>query len=929
MTDPTMTPPSAPEQRWKRIEELFAKATRLQRAEREDFVRTNAANPEELRELLDLVSLAFTQHGTGPISRAIGQAMGEASVEPGRPLLGRLVGQYLIASVLGRGGSGTVYLGERADKQYSAKVAVKIIDESAAASFGPRFRAERQILASLNHPNIARLIDAGETEERQPYLVMEYVHGEPVDQYCDQQQLDLRARLELFLQVCNAVQYAHQNLIVHRDLKPANILVTGEGIPKLLDFGIAKLLDAGDVTKSAELTRMNDRLLTPEYASPEQILGRAVTTVSDVYSLGVVLYQLLTGLRPYTLSSSAASQLELERAICVTDPLRPSAAVYAAQGTTPPDGEPAIGTLAAARGTTSDKLARSLVGDLDAIVMRALRKESQLRYNSVEQLIADIRRYLHSEPVQARQGNWVYYTNRFVRRNRLAVAASASFVFFLIGVSVVMSYQRSATEAALVLATQEKERAEKVSGFMRNMFAAADPFVNFGREQSARDVLDQASRSIETDLDVQPEVRAPLLETIGVAYRRMGLPGRAVPQLENALKLQRQLQPGDNPRTASLLIELAIAMREAGQFKESDQLFSEAQHMTRVAGEAAPEVTAKLLVENGRLENLRSNTAQAHQSFTQALELMRAARGPRDPEVGSILSELANVLAWSDDLAGAEVAAREAVDIYRDVAELHPDRIKADYHLGEILLYQGRIAEAAPIFERTLTAQRLLYKSNSKVADTLASLAQVRAAQGSPAAAEKLVREALEAHHVSGSTAYGKIGYLQTMLGTVLLKQSRFAEAEEVLRDTLELFAKSLPPDHEYVASAEHYLGEALAGNGKLADAEAMFTAAMNRWKRTDAPEWRSARSASALGEVLHREGRNQDAERYLASSLKAITAASGVDRETAEKARERITRFYTETNQRHKLNALMLGAEPTTAQGNKPAPAQTTKPTT
>ena len=912
-----MTVPSAPEERWKRIEGLFANATKLQRAEREAFVRDHAANPEEMRELLDLVTLAITQNGVGPISRAVGQAFHASTLPGSDSLVGRLIGQYQIVSVLGRGGSGTVYLGERADQQYSAKVALKIIDESAAAAFGPRFRAERQILASLNHPNIARLLDAGETEGHQPYLVMEYIHGEPVDQYCDRKQLELRARLELFLQVCGAVQYAHQNLIVHRDLKPANILVTGEGTPKLLDFGIAKLLDASDLTKPSDLTRMNDRLLTPEYASPEQILGKSVTTASDVYSLGVVLYQLLTGLRPYTLSHSAASQLELERAICVTDPLRPSAAVHAARTAVLKDDEISIFSLSAARGATPDKLGRSLLGDLDAIVMRALRKEPELRYNSVEQLIADIRRHLSNEPVQARQGNWVYYTNRFVRRNRLAVAASVSFVMFLIGVSAVMSIQRSATQAALELATQEKERAEKVSGFMRNMFAAADPFVNFGKEQTARDVLDQASRSIETDLDEQPEVRAPLLETIALAYRRMGLPDRAVPQLETALRLQRQLQPGNNPRTAGLLIELAIALREAGQFQRSDELFSEAQQMARLSGETDPYISATLLVEHGRLENLRSNTTQAHQSFVKALELMRIARGPRHEEVGSILSELANILAWADDLAGAEEAAREAVDIYRDVAELHPDRIKADYHLAEILLYQGRIPEAAPIFERTLTAQRLLYKSNSKVADTLASLAQVRMAQGHPLAAEAFVREALAAHHDSGSTAYGKIGYLQTMLGTVLLKQSKFADAENVLRETLDLFAKSLPPDHEYVASAEHYLGEALAGGGKLADAEALFTAAMNRWKRTDAPDWRSARSASALGEVLHQEGRDQEAERYLLNSVRVITAANGVDRETVDKARERLARFYTETNQSNKLDAMAL-APPTGRQGGE-----------
>ena len=559
---------------------------------------------------------------------------------------------------------------------------------------------------------------------------------------------------------------------------------------------------------------MNDRLLTPEYASPEQILGNTVTTASDVYSLGVVLYQLLTGLRPYTLSSSSASQLELERSICVTDPLRPSAAVHAARHSHPVDGQASIADLARARGVAPEKLEGQLGGDIDAIIMRAMRKEPQLRYTSVEQFTADIRHYLANEPVQARQGNWVYYSNRFIRRNRLAVAASASFVMFLIVVMTVMSIQRAQTQAALVRATQQKERAERVSGFLSNMFAAADPFVNFGREQTARDVLDQASRSIETELKEQPEVRAPLLETIGVAYRRMGSPDRAVPQLENALRLQRQIEPGNNPRTAALLIQLAIALRESGQYEASDRYLSEAQRLAQLVGGVDPEATAKLLVENGRLENLRSNTAEARKSFTMALELMRTAKGERDPEVGSILSELANILVWSDDLAAAEIAARSAVDIYRDVAELYPDRVKADYHLAEILFFQGRIAEAAPIFERTLAAQRLLYKSNGKVADTLASLAQVRLAQGDAPAAESLVREALAAHQGSGSTAYAKIGYLQTLLGMVLLKQSRFADAEHVLRETLDLFAKSLPPDHQYVASAEHYLGEALAGTG-------------------------------------------------------------------------------------------------------------------
>ena len=404
---------------------------------------------------------------------------------------------------------------------------------------------------------------------------------------------------------------------------------------------------------------------------------------------------------------------------------------------------------------------------------------------------------------------------------------------------------------------------------------------------------------------------------MGISYRRLGEPNKAATQLESALRLRRELQSGGNPQIVGNLLELAIAQRDAGQLEQSNKHFIEAQQMMAALGESDLTAKAKLLVEIGRLETLRSHAAEALASFNSALELMKTAKGPRDPEVGSILSEIANIYTWMDDYPHAEAAARQAVEIYSDVDTLHPDRVKADFILAETLLYQGRIDAAAPIYERTLAAQRALYKSNSKVAETLSSLAHVRLAQGDTTAAEALVREAITTHRNSGSTSYEKVGFLQTMLGMVLLKQARYDEARTVLTDTLDLFAKSLPPDHQYVASAEHYLGEALAGSGKLADAEAMLTAAANRWKRTTAPEWRSARSASALGEVLHREGKNQQAEQYLVSSFKVIAAAPGVDAETRKKSLERITRFYTEVQQRNKLDAFLRDTGPATSAPN------------
>lgn len=893
--------------RWQRLNELFFQAARLQGAERQAFIARETHGDHDLeRELLALLERG-DERRANPLTRTLGSGFALAPREE-RSLVGRVVAKYQLVSILGRGGAGTVFLGERADKQFSGKVAVKVVDRANAADLGMRFRAERQILASLNHPNIARLIDAGETEDGQPYLVMEYVEGKPLDQYCDENRLDLRKRLKLFTDICAAVQYAHQNLIIHRDLKPANILVTADGTAKLLDFGIAKLLNRNNVANTAsELTRMNERLLTPEYASPEQIIGGAVTTATDVYSLGIVLYRLLSGLRPYDLSGTT-SQLEMERSICVADPPRPSANIQRAIQSPPAEGEQPVAAIAFARSLSPERLRRRLVGDLDAIVMRALRKEPQHRYTSVERLVADIRHYLENEPVQARQGNWVYYTQRFVRRHTTAVVASAGFLIFVVAVAIVMSIQRQNIAAALERATHDRERAEKVSNFMLDVFSAADPFTNFGKEPTARVLLDQAARNIQNDLSQQPEVRARLLEAIGRSYRRIGQPDRAVAYLQDSLRIQRQLPHDDLAALGSVVTEIAITLREQGRIDESDGYFSEALDISRHSQGQHSQAYARLLVDLGRLEKLRSNPTQALKYLEEALRLTRELKGEKDRYIGEILGDISNVKVWSDDLEGAEQAARASVEIYKSAKEGDPDRVMADYYLADILFYRGRVDDAAALFERALTARRQLYGTSSRsVADTLAALAQVRIAQGKPEQAEKLTREALAIHQDSGSTAYLQIGYLQTMLATVQMRQNRFKDAEQVLRDTLVMYANNVPRDHQYVASAEHYLGEALLAQSKFHDAEVVLTAASERWKRTGAPAWRVARSENALGEALSGLGRNDEAEQYLVESYRELNSDPGADRDTKRVARERVSKFYTALGQKQKLNSLLL----------------------
>ncbi|WP_129642421.1 serine/threonine-protein kinase [Peristeroidobacter agariperforans] len=913
----TGQPGKTVDDRWERLQDLFSRAVELPEHEREAFIGAETGDDKDLKnELLELLACDVGQ-STGPLTHALGAAIDATTRDRRKALVGRVIGNYKLASILGHGGTGTVYLGERADRQYSAQVAVKIVDNAPIhGDLGLRFRAERQILASLNHANIARLLDAGETKDGQPYLVMEYVHGEPVDRYCDRQQLDLHARLKLFLEICNAVQYAHQNLIVHRDLKPANILVTAEGSPKLLDFGIAKLLDTGDAAAMLALTRMNDRLLTPEYASPEQILGRQVTTASDVYALGVVLYELLTGLRPYTVPSSA-SQLELERSICISDPQRPSTAVKKAmEAAEAAEGESAIAAIALARGLQPDRLQKRLLGDIDAIVMRALRKEPQHRYGSVEQLAADVRRYLSAEPVVARQGNWLYYSQRFVRRHAFGVSAGAFLIVVIVVFAVAMSIQNQRIAAERDRAANESKSAQAVSEFMLDVFSAAEPFKAQGKEITARQLLEQSGMQVRADKGMRPEVRARLLASIGRAFRRSGDPERSLSYLEDAVHLRRQMPNSGGLPAAEDMSELAITLRALGDMNGSARVINEALALCdRIGGQRTP-TYATLLTNRGRVEFASGDVSRSRQSFEHALALNRQVRGPNDQEVAVVLLDLSLVFMWMDDIPSVERVTRQAVDIFRLTAnDLHPDRVLAETRLGEALLMQNHINEAGVMFESTLEKQRILFGNNSRqVAEVLDSLSQIRRAQGQLAESEQFAAEALSSAVNALGAEHAYTPYFRTAYASVLMRRAKYTEAERELRHSLDTLAKTRPADHQYVCSAEHLLGEVLLETNRLADAEGTLTAAMNRWKRTDAPAWRAARSASALGEVFYKQGRMREAEQYLTRAYTELAADDSADRDVRIKARQRVEHFYIANGQREKLNDLMLatsGAAP------------------
>lgn len=889
--------------RWLRIRDLFEQAMDLSPAEREAFLDQHCAQDESLRKELSSLLASDEKQTGGALTGAIGAAAEATTRARRKELLGSVIGPYRLTNVLGHGGAGTVYLAERIDRQYSAQVAVKVVEGAALnAEISRRFRAERQILANLNHPNIARLIDAGETPEGFPYLVMEYVHGEPISDYCDRVKLSVEDRIQLLLRVCSAVQYAHQNLIVHRDIKPANILVTPDGAPKLLDFGIAKLLDTDAMAADMALTRMNDRVLTPEYASPEQILGQPVTTASDVYALGIVLYELLTGLRPYKVSS--ASQLELERTICVVEPFKPSVAVkqsVARKAKTPP---PTLATttlhgastrdiheIVEARRLTPYKLAAKLGGDLDAILMRALRKEPIYRYTSVEQFAADLRRHVNREPVLARQGNWFYYTRRYARRNAIPVAAATAFVALLAGAAINYSIQNKRIAAERDVAEREKKTSDAVADFMVNVFAASDPFEAQGKDITARELLDKSTQNIRAELGQEPAVKARLLEAMGITYSNQGQYDRGSSLVEEALRIREKLEGADNPALVNSLINLGKARLDQRDYRSAEAPLKKAASILEATNQTNSANYAIVLQRLGSLENQRNNHALSSEYFQRALPILQSVYGPQHSAYADGLSSYANALLWNDNYVAAEKVAKEAVDIYRTTESVtHPDRINAEGLLGRIFLQLGQLNEAAPLIQGRYTRQKEVFGADSaRLLSPLTSLIRLRLKQGELKSAEAHAREAIRIIEASGETHTPRTGQSYETLGIVLLQESEFIAAEQALRTALSIYRDSLPSDHMYVATSEHFLGESLLGQKKPVQAIETLKTAVARLNRLTAEPWRIARSENTLGFALLLSGRTQEAKTYLEQSYKVLASAKAATEDLTELARERL----------------------------------------
>lgn len=755
---------------------------------------------------------------------------------------GQVFGAYRILREIGRGGMGSVYLAERADDEFRKTVALKVIRRGMDTDeIVRRFRSERQILANLDHPNIARLLDGGTTKDGRPYFVMEYVEGRPIDEHCDREALSIPARLELFRTVCGAVHFAHQNLVVHRDLKPGNILVTPDGIPKLLDFGIAKLLGT-DLTESS-FTRLGLRPMTPEFASPEQILGRPITTASDVYSLGILLHVLLVGRSPY--GPSAHDPESLARAICAVEPVKPSSLVGRPAPGERRDG--AADVVGQRRETDARTLRRRLAGDLDNIVGMALRKDPGRRYASVEQLAADIRRYMDGLPVIAHRETLRYVTAKFVARHKLGVAAAMTILFLLVssGLTFMNLFRK---------AVREQERAERMAGFLEDLFAIPNPSQSRGETITAREILDRGAEQIAAGLQDEPQIRADLLDTMGRAYRNLGLYDRAKRFLSESLQVRREVFGSDHLRVAVSLQNLAVLERDMGNNQEAERLLRHALSIQRRQGSTRTVNYAKGLNDMAALLEARGNYNAAETLYRDSLALKRSLLG-----------------------------------------EQHEDVARGVNNLARLLHGRGRYHEAEMLYLDALTLRKeLLGVDHPEVATTLNNLASLRADRGDVEGAEKLYREILDQRRKVLGSRHPQVARSLNNLAFVLQIQGRYADAEALYRSALSIADEFLGRDHPDRAVYLKNLASALLLQRNAREAEPLAREAFQIFQVSTPTSWRVADAKSVLGACLAAQGRYPEAEPLLASSYSVLKNDSGEGAKYAPEARRRLIELYT-----------------------------------
>ncbi|MGH7626156.1 MAG: protein kinase domain-containing protein, partial [Gemmatimonadaceae bacterium] len=791
-------------ERWRRVEHVLDAALSSDPENWPPLLDELCAGDADLRHEVDsLLRHAVATHAfidSPPSALAAAVVAERRETEAGVEWTGRRIGAYRIVREIGRGGMARVFLAERAAADFQQHVALKLLRPGLDADLDRhRFRVERQILASLAHPNIARLLDGGVTSDGQHYLALEHVDGQPIDVYCAAQSLGTRRTLELFRTVLDAVQYAHRNLIVHRDLKPSNILIDRDGRVKLLDFGLAKLLQPESAPDAAPRTRTHQRWLTPEYAAPEQILGGSISTLTDVYQLGAVLYRLLAGMPPF---SRDASFHELERAVIEREPEPPSVAVA----------------------RTSPGKQRLLRGDIDAVVLKALRKKPEERYATVESMGDDLRRHLAGRPVLAQRQTAGYRARRFVLRHRRETIGVAAIVLALIGGAVV-----ALSEARR--ATVQRDRAEAasrdaagVTSFVLGLFEASDPGETRGDTLTAADLVERGVARAE-QMHGNPAEQASMLEVTSRLSLNLGRFAEARAGLERALALRRTAGRGDDLKVAETLTQLGYALRRLGRFADADSLTRQALMIQqRILGANDPAL-ALTLHRLGDLAVFRGEIVQAENYHEKALALRTRTLGAEDSLTGVSHLYLGSVLERRGKSGEAERQFRDALQIFEQVhGPYHAETANAVLQLAYLIDDQpARQAEAGLLYRRGLEIRRRVYGAGHPMtAYALSDLSGFLARTGDTAAAVPMAREYLRLLEAAYGTEHPVISTALSQVAGTLALAGQVTEAESLYRKSLAL-EKRFHANAGNEAGIEIDLARLLIDHRRLGEAEPLL----------------------------------------------------------------------------------------------------------
>jgi len=817
--------------RWQRLSPILDRALELPADTRSPYLDEACAGDRELRRQVEELLAAHAAAGTflsdGLLERMAPLVADDEQLEPATGAArGRIVGVYRLGEPLGEGGMGIVYVAERIDGQFEQQVALKVLKQGL---HGPeaqhRFLQERQILARLQHPAIARLLDGGVTEEGTPFFAMERVEGEPITAYCRERRLGVDERLGVFLQICDAVQYAHRNLVVHRDLKPSNILVDAAGQVKLLDFGIAKVL-AEDGEAPAEATRTMLRAMTPEYAAPEQLRGDPVTTATDVYAMGVLLYELLTGERPYRVTGGAVS--EWERAVLEQEPARPSSRAATSEGR---------------------DLRRRLRGDLDWIVLKALQKPPERRYPSAESLATDIRRHLQGLPVSARGDALGYRSRKFLRRHRVGVAAACLVFLSLIGGLVATTWQARRAE-------REARKADAVKDFLKSLFSASDPAQAQGKEPTARQLLEAGARRIDTELKDQPEVQSEVARLIGDVYLQLGDYDRALPLLEADLERRRRLDGPDSVSVAESLAAIAGVRYEQGHWLESRPMYEQALAIRRRRGERGAEV-AELLWSLGGVKYYLDDPDGAEKNYNEALALYVKSKGDESREAAQVRNTLAILYTSTGRLTEAIAMYRRLVDMaQRSDGADHPDTLVTRFNLAFPLLLADHLDEALSILEDVVARERrVLGERHVRLSIALRLQARVLDAAGRSEEALAPMAEALAIHRDRFGPAHVQVAADLAWQGMIEARTGRLAAAERDVRETLRLIGAQTGLAPTDLAWLRFYAGTVLAQAERLDEADGLISQAVAVFRGGRISDGDRGRVLDGQSDVTRRRG--------------------------------------------------------------------------